>query len=196
MSVIDFLVTSSSKIRTEAKNPFAPLQRNREAARQRSVLILMIDFSWMMLLLHCAALHPGKRSDGCRDRVTPETVSFRDSRHMVWIPLPLSHYGTVSDYALATDNHERRRIRMPNQQPKNSSTSNNTALIRKANVSSPSAILNTLSEPGLRKWEYPPIASGTAKNRRSQAPSLGKCAHNEIKASTGITFARPAKSGT
>ena len=82
---------------------------------------------------------------------------------------------------------------MLKQQPKNSSTNSSTALIRKENVNSPPAILNTLSEPGLRKWEYPPIASGTTKNRRSQAPSLGKCAHNEIKAIRGIIFARPAK---
>ena len=75
---------------------------------------------------------------------------------------------------------------MLNQQPKNSSVNSSTALIRKAEVNSPGAIRKMLSEPGLTKWEYPPIASGTAKNRRSQAPALGKWVHNESKAIRGL----------
>jgi hypothetical protein len=85
---------------------------------------------------------------------------------------------------------------MLNQQPKDSSTNSSTALIRKAEVDSLGSIRKTLSEPGLRKCEYPPITSGTARNRSSHAPTLGKCVHIEIKPIRGTIFARAAKRGT
>jgi hypothetical protein len=40
------------------------------------------------------------------------------------------------------------------------------------------------------------MVNGRAKKRSSHAPILGQCAHNKITATTGIRFARLAKSGT
>jgi hypothetical protein len=54
---------------------------------------------------------------------------------------------------------------MATQQLKNSRTNSTTALTRKARVNSPGAIRKTLSEPGLRKCEYPPMVNGRAKKK-------------------------------
>ena len=102
----------------------------------------------------------------------------------------------VPSYEPATDNDRSLRIWTATQQPRNSRISSNTALVRNACVNSPGTIRKTLSAPGLRKCEYPPMANGTAKKRSSHPPTLGKCAHNKITATTGIKFARLAKSGT
>jgi hypothetical protein len=63
---------------------------------------------------------------------------------------------------------------MLNQQPKNSSTHSSTALTRKAKVNSPPAILNTLSGPGLRKWEYPPIRQRHSQEQKKPSTEFGK----------------------